>query len=126
MDNQRSTARILSPLAGLIAVLFCTQCSLTCPPKRPEDAASRLEARKAMGALRGGDFFTYQSTDGAVLGGFHHQAKGPRKQIVIALHGLQTHAGWMAPVATRLAAEGMDVWCPDRRGSGVNAGGSFA
>lgn len=126
MNHHVSTALINRALAALTGLLLCAQCSLTRPPKRPENTASRKEAREAMAPLRGGEFFTYQSTDGAILGGFHHRAKGSRKQIVIALHGLQTHAGWMAPVAKKLAAEGMDVWCPDRRGSGVNAGAAFA
>jgi alpha-beta hydrolase superfamily lysophospholipase len=121
-----STALVLRPVLALCALISFAGCALTRPPERPKNTAVRSEGRQALKLLRGGEFFTYQGTDGSALGGFRHKAKGPCKQIVVALHGLQTHAGWMAPVATRLAAEGMDVWCPDRRGSGVNAAGHFA
>jgi alpha-beta hydrolase superfamily lysophospholipase len=108
-------------------VFTSSQCSLNEPPKLNVGLSQgRSEARRSLNDLRGGEFFVYSSQDGAELGAFRHVAVGRRKKIVILLHGLQTHAGWMAPVAKRLAAEGMEVWCPDRRGSGVNAAGHFA
>lgn len=120
-------ARLLSCL-----VLVCagTGCAINQPPKLKSDPSqptpNRTVARKSLNELRGGKFFSYRGKDGAELGAFRHFAAGRRSEIVIALHGLQTHAGWMAPVAKRLAAEGMEVWCPDRRGSGVNAAGHFS
>jgi alpha-beta hydrolase superfamily lysophospholipase len=37
---------------------------------------------------------------------------------VILIHGLQSHAGWFADAGPRLAARGLAVYAPDRRGSG--------
>jgi alpha-beta hydrolase superfamily lysophospholipase len=39
---------------------------------------------------------------------------------VIVLHGIQSHGGWYGLSCSRLADAGMDVWLPDRRGSGLN------
>ncbi len=39
---------------------------------------------------------------------------------VVMLHGLISHAGWLGPVAERLASSGVMCICPDRRGSGGN------
>ncbi len=36
------------------------------------------------------------------------------------LHGIQSHGGWFEQSASRLAAEGLAVLLPDRRGSGRN------
>jgi alpha-beta hydrolase superfamily lysophospholipase len=37
------------------------------------------------------------------------------------LHGIQSHSGWYEQSCRRLAEEGLDVRCPDRRGSGLNS-----
>ncbi len=38
--------------------------------------------------------------------------------IAILVHGLQSHAGWFVDAGGRLAARGLAVYAPDRRGSG--------
>ena len=40
-------------------------------------------------------------------------------QIVI-LHGIVSHSEWLAPIAERIATHGIEVICPDRRGTGLN------
>lgn len=45
----------------------------------------------------------------------------PRRAIVIALHGIQSHSGWYVDSSRTLAAAGYEVWFLDRRGSGMNA-----
>src|SRR5262249_2375614 len=44
--------------------------------------------------------------------------------IVILIHGLQSHAGWFVEsrAGEQLAAQGLAVYAPDRRGSGCSAG----
>ena len=39
---------------------------------------------------------------------------------VVMLHGVVSHSEWLAPVAERLVAGGVDAFCPDRRGAGLN------
>jgi len=45
--------------------------------------------------------------------------KAPVAQLII-LHGVVSHAEWLGPIAERLAAKGVEVICPDRRGTGLN------
>ncbi len=46
----------------------------------------------------------------------------PPRRIVVALHGLVTHAGWFAQLGELLAARGVAVVAPDRRGNGAARG----
>jgi alpha-beta hydrolase superfamily lysophospholipase len=41
--------------------------------------------------------------------------------LVIVLHGIQSHGGWYEASSHQLAAAGLAVYFPDRRGSGLNA-----
>jgi len=41
--------------------------------------------------------------------------------VAILIHGLQSHAGWFLDAGERLAARGLAVYAPDRRGSGRSA-----
>jgi alpha-beta hydrolase superfamily lysophospholipase len=41
--------------------------------------------------------------------------------LVLVLHGIQSHGGWYEASSRRLAAAGLAVYFPDRRGSGLNA-----
>ena len=43
--------------------------------------------------------------------------ESPRASLVM-LHGIVSHSGWLDPIASRLAGRGIEVICPDRRGSG--------
>src|SRR4029450_3454890 len=42
--------------------------------------------------------------------------------VVIFLHGIASHAGWFAETATDLSHQGVEVYGPDRRGSGRSEG----
>lgn len=65
------------------------------------------------------DFFT--ASDGYRL---HFRRWKPAKEnhraTIVALHGIQSHAGWYAASSTALAEAGYDVFFLDRRGSGLN------
>lgn len=43
------------------------------------------------------------------------------KRAVLYLHGIQSHGGWYEWSGSTLAAAGMNVFMPDRRGSGLNS-----
>jgi dienelactone hydrolase len=47
---------------------------------------------------------------------------GAARRAVVALHGMVTHAGWFAQLGDRLAAQGVAVLAPDRRGNGLARG----
>jgi len=42
--------------------------------------------------------------------------------VIVALHGMETHGKWFAPLALDLNKKGVGVLAMDRRGSGLNAG----
>ncbi len=57
--------------------------------------------------------------DGYRLAVRHWQAETPAVQVVL-LHGILSHGGWYAASCAQLAAEGVSVHLPDRRGAGLN------
>lgn len=61
----------------------------------------------------------FTSGDGARLGYVSYTQAGVRTALVY-VHGIESHAGWFALAATLLRDEGFDVYCLDRRGSGLN------
>lgn len=75
---------------------------------------------KGSGALAwpGGDAST-------VPQGLHFPAKGDARATLVCLHGIQTHAGWFAPLAGELTKSGIHVIAVDRRGSGMNTAKHF-
>ena len=59
--------------------------------------------------------------DGYVTGVFHHRPPAAGNlPPVLHLHGIQSHPGWFFASASRLAANGHDVFQVTRRGSGAN------
>ncbi len=64
---------------------------------------------------------SFVSFDGADLGFAEHRLKGARAPIALVyLHGIESHGGWVDEAADGLAVRGFDVFCLDRRGSGIN------
>lgn len=61
----------------------------------------------------------YAATGGARLAYVHYRAP-KAKTALIYLHGIESHEGWFALAASELQAHGYDVFCLDRRGSGIN------
>jgi acylglycerol lipase len=112
----------------LLACVCLTQCASHKLPKPPQVATpeNRLIARQSVERLAGGRPFTCKAKDGAVLMGRRHAVRGRPRAVIIALHGLQSHSGWWTEMAGHLAAQGVEMWCPDRRGSGLNTGMHFA
>jgi alpha-beta hydrolase superfamily lysophospholipase len=57
--------------------------------------------------------------EGAQLAYVAHRGE-PTRTGIVYLHGIESHAGWFDEAADMLAAQGIDVLCLDRRGSGIN------
>ncbi|MEL6870945.1 MAG: alpha/beta fold hydrolase [Pseudomonadota bacterium] len=58
--------------------------------------------------------------DGYPLAVHRFEPQQPSIGCVVLLHGVVSHAEWLTPIAQRLAAQGLLVICPDRRGTGRN------
>jgi len=74
------------------------------------------EARRAEVRRRVAEF---EAKDGKRLGYVEYRAADPRA-VLVYLHGIESHAGWFEAAAEALCASGYDVYCLDRRGSGIN------
>ena len=61
----------------------------------------------------------YAGSDGASLTYVSYTQPGATTALVY-LHGIESHAGWFALAADALRLQGFDVYCLDRRGSGLN------
>ena len=62
------------------------------------------------------------TADSKVQLAFRHWSAGAERPtgVVLYLHGIQSHGGWYVESARRLAEAGLEVYQPDRRGSGLN------
>src|SRR5918994_273423 len=61
--------------------------------------------------------------DGVRLHCLHGRSRqSPPSAVLIFLHGIASHAGWFAETAADLNRQGMEVYGPDRRGSGCSGG----
>lgn len=62
---------------------------------------------------------TYTVSSGESLAYIAYTNPGARTALVY-LHGIESHAGWFAIAASQLQRQDFDVYCLDRRGSGLN------
>ena len=91
-----------------------------CSPIRPRPVESRLAGVQYVpDASFLGTADVYTAGDGAALGYIKYQTAGAKRALVY-LHGIESHSGWFAQAATLLHDRGYDVYCLDRRGSGIN------
>jgi alpha-beta hydrolase superfamily lysophospholipase len=61
--------------------------------------------------------------DGAQLHCLHWRSRqSPPSAVLIFLHGIASHAGWFGETAADLNQHGVEVYGPDRRGSGRSGG----
>ncbi|MGH7795177.1 MAG: alpha/beta fold hydrolase [Candidatus Binatia bacterium] len=91
-----------------------------CSPTRPQPVEPGIAGDQyvADASLAGSDD-VYATSDGAALGYVKYNKPGS-KTALIYLHGIESHSGWFAKAATLLRDRGYDVYCLDRRGSGIN------
>lgn len=67
----------------------------------------------------GGAVHDYDTFDGQRLAYWHWPVERPHASLVY-VHGIESHGGWFDATARRLVAQGVEVFAPDRRGSGHN------
>jgi len=61
--------------------------------------------------------------DGVRLHCLHWRSRqSPPSAVLVFLHGIASHAGWFAETAADLNRQGVEVYGPDRRGSGRSGG----
>lgn len=64
---------------------------------------------------------TFFGQDGKELGYVaYRQNRGSAQTALIYLHGIESHAGWFDCASRLLRDKGYDIFCFDRRGSGIN------
>ncbi|MGD8617717.1 MAG: alpha/beta fold hydrolase [Gammaproteobacteria bacterium] len=105
----------------LLYCLLLAGCSLPGPqPARPTvDGGVRVGNQYLLEASLAGEEREFQAADGSNLGYIAYTGPGADTALVY-LHGVESHAGWFAQAASLLRARGYDVFCLDRRGSGIN------
>ena len=62
----------------------------------------------------------FQASDGYAMSYRDYPAKQPQRAQIVAVHGIQSHAGWYEGSCRALAQAGCGVRFLDRRGSGAN------
>jgi len=63
----------------------------------------------------------YVAPDGHILGyTAYRQSRLRSRTAIIYLHGISSHADWFQTAGHLLSLQGYDVFCLDRRGSGIN------
>ncbi len=87
-------------------------------PVVPVDSQGEVEQNPAPGGS-GGRVDTFGGGDGESLAYIAYTQPAARTALVY-LHGIESHAGWFAIAAGQLREKGFDVYCLDRRGSGLN------
>lgn len=89
---------------------------------KPSNAAPSPEPKLPLIAGPAGQTVWVNASDGTRLHVRRHVARGTCRGVIVGLHGIQSHAGWYGATGADLAAQGYDVWLPDRRGSGKSHG----
>jgi acylglycerol lipase len=74
-------------------------------------------------AGRGGERRFLTASDGIRLHYLHWRGgRSPPSAVLVFLHGIASHAGWFGETAADLNRQGVEVYGPDRRGSGRSEG----
>ena len=118
-DRSRWTGkRAASLLPGFALLLACAGCAAPGSVAVDPDAEPVVYYRSENPATTRSEL-EYTTRDGSALGYVSHTSATPRAAVVY-LHGISSHAGWFDAAGDGLAANGFDVFCLDRRGSGIN------
>jgi alpha-beta hydrolase superfamily lysophospholipase len=109
----KASARAQGVCVWLLAALLAGCASAPAPTVEAEVAQHPAPGGKP------GQVQMYAGTDGRSLAHVVYARPGTRVALVY-LHGIESHAGWFAIAAPDLHERGFDVYCLDRRGSGLN------
>ncbi len=112
--------RVIIPLLLLVVVLAVVQRPPSAPPRVPDNTVM-LDDYLAGARERGPREGVYRGANGTELGFVGYPAEAPDNRVgVVYFHGIESHAGWFDMAARMLQESGIDVFCLDRRGSGIN------
>ncbi len=103
---------VLPPLLALLGI----SCDTSAPLAVQTDAAGR---QYVLDPAFAGSIMEFTANDGAKLGYVSYQSSEANVALIY-LHGIGSHAGWFSQAASLLRDSGYDVYCLDRRGSGIN------
>lgn len=111
------TTRPTGYLASILTLLLLGACAADCPAYDPTLPLVTYYVSSDSSTTRTEEEYT--APDGQQLGYVAHRHSDPRAALVY-LHGIESHAGWFEAAADGLCQQGFDVYCLDRRGSGIN------
>ena len=107
----------------VVTILGATAMLVGCATEQPVDMEAVRQYRPfytSTNPATARSVETYQVADGKSLGYVQHQSRGKATAALVYLHGISSHAGWFEQAGDLLCASGFDVFCLDRRGSGIN------
>ncbi|TDJ75981.1 MAG: alpha/beta fold hydrolase [Planctomycetota bacterium] len=104
-------------LAAAVSCAPLNSCAATCPAFDPNAEPIVYYTSEDPSTTR--SELECAAADGATLGYIAHLTADPKAALVY-LHGIESHAGWFNAAADGLCGQGFDVYCLDRRGSGIN------
>ena len=118
------TPRIAATLLALALLVIVAMAIAHRPPSEPPavpDNGATLDQFLAGARARGPTEDVYRGAYGSELGFLGYLAEPADDSIALVyFHGIESHAGWFDQAARMLQDSGLDVFCLDRRGSGIN------
>lgn len=116
----RAARIILALLLLLVVMLVIVQRPPSAPPTLPDNTAvldDFLNGERDRGSREG----VYRGANDTELGFVGYLAETTDNSVgIVYFHGIESHAGWFDMAARMLQESGIDVFCLDRRGSGIN------
>lgn len=119
----RSTRRLLGrSVAYVLATLMAAAAGCDGPASAALDPSAKfVPYYVSIDADTARQENTYEAPDGKPLGYVRYYRPGRQAATALVyMHGITSHGAWFGEAADRLAAGGLDVFCLDRRGSGIN------
>jgi alpha-beta hydrolase superfamily lysophospholipase len=88
----------------------------------PDPSSGPLSPLAPPPGLQATELPTYASSEGLGLTYRHYEPHGEAERVLILLHDTLLHSGWYESLGQDLAARGVGVYLPDRRGWGQSGG----
>ena len=114
------TPHVLRMFAGAAFMLATVGCG-GAPSIAVDASAGRVVYFESNNAATERSELEFDPGGGGKLGYIRHHRPGRQADVALVyLHGIESHAAWFDEPAELLCMRGYDVYCLDRRGSGVN------